>query len=166
MAAIATDPAGAKRTLDQLKAALALAGGSFGITYTEQPYAAGTIAVVTLPATSGVAIPAIAATAQGDLFAVGTLEFVKSVLDTAAGGGLAAQAGYSHAVDLAGGAGVLDAYVNITALREGLEGLLPAAEKAKYDTDVKPFLEPFDALAAVNKAPAATRTSRIVLVFK
>lgn len=166
LAAIATDPAGAKRTLDQLKAALALAGGSFGITYTEQPYAAGTISVVTLPATSGNAIPALAATAQGDLFVVGTLDFVKGVLDTAAGGGLAAQAGYSHAVDLAGGAGVMDAYVNITGLREGLEGLLPAAEKATYDTDVKPFLEPFDALAAVNKAPAATRTSRIVLVFK
>jgi hypothetical protein len=166
LAAIATDPAAVKRTLDQLKAALALAGGSFGITYTEQPYAAGTISVVTLPATSGNAIPALAATAQGDLFVVGTLDFVKGVLDTAAGGGLAAQAGYSHAVDLAGGAGVMDAYVNITGLREGLEGLLPAAEKATYDTDVKPFLEPFDALAAVNKAPAATRTSRIVLVFK
>jgi len=166
LAAIATDPAGAKRTLNQLKAALALAGGSSGITYTEQAYAAGTIAVVTLPATSGVAVPALAATAQGDLFAVGTLDFVKSVLDTTAGGGLAAQPGYSRAVDLAGGAGVVDAYVNITGLREGLEVLIPAADKANYDTNVKPFLEPFDAVAAVVKAPAATRTSRIVLVFK
>ena len=166
LAAIATDPASAKRTLGQLKAALALAGGSFGITYTEEAYAAGTIAVVTLPATSGVDVPALAVTAQGDLFALGTLDFVKSVLDTAAGGGLAAQPGYSRAVDLAGGAGVMDAYVNITGLREGLEGLMPAAEKARYDEDVKPFLEPFDAVAAVSKAPAATQTSRIVLVFK
>ena len=166
LAAVATDPAGAKRTLDQLKAALALAGGTAGITYTEQAYAAGTIAVVTLPATGGLAIPALAATAQGDLFALGTLDFVKSVLDTKAGSGLAAQAGYSHAVDLAGGAGVMDTYVNITGLREGLEGLIPAAEKARYDTDVKPFLEPFDTFAAVDKAPAATRTSRAVLVFK
>ena len=60
----------------------------------------------------------------------------------------------------------MDVYVNITGLREGLEGLIPAAEKARYDTDVKPFLEPFDALAAVDKAAAATRTSRMVLVFK
>jgi hypothetical protein len=164
LAAIATDPAGAKRTLDQLKAALALVGGSSGITYTEQAYAAGTIGVVTLPSTSG--IPALAATAQGDLFALGTLDFVKSILDTAAGGGLAAQAGYSHAIDLAGGAGVMDVYVNITGLREGLEVLIPAADKARYDSDVKPFLEPFDALAAVDKAAAATRTSRMVLVFK
>ena len=171
LAAIATDPARVKRTLDQLKAALALAGSSMGITYAEQAYAAGTISVVTLPAlpekeTAGVAIPALAVTAQGDLFVVGTLDFVKSVLDTKAGAGLAAQPGYSHAVDLAGGAGAMDAYVNITGLREGIEGLLPAAGKATYDTDVKPFLEPFDAFAAVSKAPAATRTSRIVVVFK
>jgi hypothetical protein len=60
----------------------------------------------------------------------------------------------------------MDAYVNITGLREGLEALVPASQKGTYDTDVKPFLEPFDALAAVSKAPGATRTSRIVLVFK
>jgi len=166
MAAIATDPAGAKRTLDQLKAALALAGGASGIVYTEQAYAGATIGIVTLPETSGATVPALAATAQGDLFALGTLDFVKNVLDTAAGGGLAAQAGYSHAIDLAGGAGVMDTYVNITGLRAGLEALIPATEKASYDTNVKPFLEPFEAVAVIAKAPAATRTSRIVLVFK
>jgi hypothetical protein len=31
---------------------------------------------------------------------------------------------------------------------------------------VQPFLEPFDAFATVEKAPAGTRTSRFVLVFK
>jgi hypothetical protein len=166
LAAIAADPAGAKRTLDQFKAVLMLAGGSSGITFTEQAYAGGTIGVVTIPATGGMAIPPLAATAQGDLFVLGTLDFVKDVLDTPAGNGLAAQAGYSHAVDLAGGASVMDAYVNLTGLRGGLEALIPAAQKATYDTEVKPFLEPFDAFAAVSKAPAATRTSRIVLVFK
>jgi hypothetical protein len=166
LASIASDPAGATRTLNQLKAVLAFAGGSSGITYTEQPYAAGTIGVVTLPATGGMALPVLAATAQGDVFALGTIDFVKSVLDTTAGGGLAAQPGYSRAIDLAGGAGVMDAYVNITGLREGLEGLIPAAERARYDADVKPFLEPFDALAAVDKTGAGTRTSRMVLVFK
>lgn len=166
MAAIATDPAGAQRTLGQLKAALALAGGASGITYTEQAYAGATIEIVTLPQMGSVTVPALAATAQGDLFALGTLDFVKGVLDTPAGGGLAAQAGYSHAIDLAGSAGTMDAYVNLTGLRAGLEALIPAAEKASYDTNVKPFLEPFDAVAVIAKAPAATRTSRIVLVFK
>ena len=166
LAAIATDPAGAKRTLDQLKGALAIGGRSAGITYTEQPYAAGTIGLVTLPSTGGMALPPLAATAQGDLFVVGTLDFVKGVLDTAAGAGLAAQPGYSHAIDLAGGSGISDVYVNITGLREGLEGQIPGGSRASYESDVKPFLEPFDAFASVNKAAAATQTSRIVLVFK
>jgi len=166
LAAVATDPAGAARILGQAKAALALAGGAAGITYTEQAYAGATIGIVTIPPMGGGAIPALAVTAQGDLFALGTLDFVKGILDTPAGGGLAAQAGYAHAIDLAGGAGTMDAYVNITGLRAGLETLIPATEKASYDTNVQPFLEPFDAAAVVAKAPTTTRTSRIVLVFK
>jgi hypothetical protein len=166
MAAVATDPAGATRTLGQLKAALALAGGAAGITYTEQAYAGATIGIVTIPQMGGATIPALAVTAQGDLFALGTLDFVKGVLDTPAGGGLAAQAGYAQAIALAGGTGSMDAYVNITGLRAGLETLIPATEKASYDTNVKPFLEPFDAVAVIARAPASTRTSRIVLVFK
>ena len=166
MAAVATDPAGATRTLGQLRAALALAGGAAGITSTEQSYAGATIEIVTIPQSGGATIPALAATAHGDLFALGTLDFVKGVLDTPAGGGLAAQAGYAHAIDLAGGAGTMDAYVNITGLRAGLETLIPATEMASYDTNVQPFLEPFDAVAVIARAPATTRTSRIVLVFK
>jgi hypothetical protein len=166
LAAVATDPAGAARTLGQAKAALALAGGAAGITYTEQTYAGATIGIVTIPQMGGATIPALAVTAQGDLFALGTLDFVKGILDTPAGGGLAAQAGYAHAIDLAGGAGTMDAYVNITGLRAGLETLIPATEKASYDTNVQPFLEPFDAVAVIAKAPTTTRTSRIVLVFK
>jgi Protein of unknown function (DUF3352) len=166
LAAVATDPAGAARTLGQAKAALALAGGAAGITYTEQAYAGATIGIVTIPQMGGAAIPALAVTAQGDLFALGTLDFVKGILDTPAGGGLAAQAGYAHAIDLAGGAGTMDAYVNITGLRAGLETLIPATEKASYDTNVQPFLEPFDAVAVIAKAPTTTWTSRIVLVFK
>ena len=166
LAAVATDPAGAARILGQAKAALALAGGAAGITYTEQAYAGATIGIVTIPQMGGAAIPALAVTAQGDLFALGTLDFVKGILDTPAGGGLAAQAEYAHAIDLAGGAGTMDAYVNITGLRAGLETLIPATEKASYDTNVQPFLEPFDAAAVVAKAPTTTRTSRIVLVFK
>ena len=171
LAAIATDPAAATRTLDQLRAVLALAGGGAGISVTQQPYAAGTITVVTLPAlpgmgATGVVIPPLAVSAQGSLFAIGTVDFVKAVLDTPASAGLASQAGYQNAINVAGGAGIMDAYVNITGVREGLEALIPAADQASYTTDVQPFLEPFDAFAAVEKAPAGTRTSRFVLVFK
>ncbi len=166
LAAIATDPAAATRTLDQLKAVLGLAGGAAGITYSEQPYGGGTIGIVTLPATHGIAIPPLAVSVQGGVFALGTLDFVKAVIDTPAGGGLAAQSSYAHAIDLAGGAGVMDTYVNITGLRAGLEALIPVGDQARYATDIEPFLEPFDSLASVVKAPAGARTSRLVVVFK
>jgi hypothetical protein len=168
VAAIATDPAAATRTLNQLRAVLALAGGGAGISTTQQPYAAGTITTVTLPGmgATGVVIPPLAVSAQGSLFAIGTVDFVKAVLDSPASAGLASQAGYQNAINVAGGAGIMDAYVNITGIRQGLEALIPAVDQASYTTDVQPFLEPFDAFATVEKAPAGTRTSRFVLVFK
>ncbi len=45
------------------------------------------------------------------------------------------------------GAGV--AFVDVTAMRELLEGAMAnadAAERAQYEQEIKPFLEPFDAL--------------------
>ena len=166
LAAVATDPAGATRTLGQLKAALSLAGASSGITYAEQPYAAGTIAIVTLPATSGVALPQLAATAQGGLFAIGTIDFVKGVLDATAGSSLASSSTYTSAIAEAGGAGVGDIYVDISGIRTGLETQLPASQQAQYEANIKPFLEPFSALASVTKAPAGTATGSFVLTFK
>jgi hypothetical protein len=115
---------------------------------------------------TGVVIPPLAVSAQGSLFAIGTVDFVKAVLDSPASAGLASQAGYQNAINVAGGAGIMDAYVNITGIRQGLEALIPAVDQASYTTDVQPFLEPFDAFATVEKAPAGTRTSRFVLVFK
>ncbi len=166
VAAIATDPAGATRTLNQLKAALALGGASSGITYTEEPYAAGTIDVVTLPATGGAPLPALAATAQGDVFAIGTVDFVKGVLDTKASASLSTSSTYTSAIAAAGGAGVGDTYIDIGGLRTALETLLPADQKARYDTEIKPFLEPFSALASVSKAAAGTMTAHFAVVFK
>ncbi len=165
LAAVAANPANAQKTVDQLKALISMAGASAGLSFREDQYAGTTLEVLTLPGMSGV--PDLAMALKGDLFALGTIDFVKGVLDAPAGGGLAAQAGYGHALDLAGGAGVVDVYVSITGLREGLESLVPAAEKARYDTDIKPFLEPFDSFAAVSKAATATtRTSRAVVVFR
>jgi hypothetical protein len=166
IAAIATDPAGAARTLNQLKAGLAIGGASSGVTYTEQPYAAGTIGVITVPTTGGNPLPQLAATAQGDVFAIGTVDFVKGVLDTKASASLSTSSTYMSAIAAAGGAGVGDVFIDIGGLRTALETLLPADQKARYDAEIKPFLEPFSALASVTKAPAGTTTARIALTFK
>ncbi len=167
MAAVTTDEAAATRTLAQIQAALALAGAGAGITTRTESYGGGGLFVVTIPGqASGMAVPEIAATVQKGVFVLGTLDFVKHVVDTTEGSSLSAAHGYTTAISAAGGNGVTDVFVDVTGIRTAVEALLPDAEKARYETDVKPFLEPFDAFAAVTKAPGTTRTIRGVLVFK
>ncbi len=167
VAAIATDEAAATRTLTQVQAALALGGAGTGITTRTEAYGGGSLLVLTISGqASGMAVPEIAATVQKGVFALGTLDFVKHVVDTSAGSSLSTSHAYTTAISAAGGDGVSDVFVDISGMRGAVEAMLPAAQKTRYETDVKPFLEPFDAFASVTKAPGATRTIRQVLVFK
>jgi hypothetical protein len=167
VAAIATDQAAASRTLGQVQAALALAGTGAGISTRTESYGGGSLFIVTVPGqASGMAIPEIAATVQNGVFVLGTLDFVKHVVDTTAATSLSAAPAYTTAISAAGGDGVSDLFVDISGIRAAAEAMMPAAEKTSYETTVQPFLVPFDAFASVTKAPGANRTSRQVLVFK
>lgn len=167
LAAVVTDDAAASRVVRQLQAALLLAGLGSGISSRTEAYGDGTLLVVTVPEqASGTAVPEIAVTVQRGVFVLGTVDFVKNVVDTATGSSLSTTNAYTSAISAAGGAGIGDAFVNIAGIRTAVEATLPADQKARYETDVKPFLEPLGALAAVAKAPAETRTSRIVIMFK
>ncbi len=167
VAAIATDEAAATRTLTQVQAALALAGTGAGISTRTEAYGGGSLLIVTLPGQgSGMALPEIAVTVQKGVFVLGTLDFVKDVVDTSASSSLSTTHSYTTAISAAGGDGVSDVFVDISGIRAAAEALMPAAEKPGYETDVQPFLVPFDAFASVTKAPGANRTSRQVLVFK
>ena len=130
-------------------------------------YGGGNLLIVTVPGqASGMAVPEIAATVQKGVFVLGTLDFVKDVVDTSANSSLSTTHAYTTAISAAGGDGVSDVFVDITGVRAAAEAMMPAAEKTGYETNVQPFLVPFDAFASVTKAPGANRTSRQVLVFK
>ena len=163
LAAMTTDEATATRTLDQVRTLLALAGAQAGVETREETYGEATLLVITIP--SGGEVPEIAATVHGGVFAVGTIDFVKAVVDTKAGSSLADAAAYTRAVERAGGDGVADVFVDIAGLRAGIETMLPAEEKARYETEVKPFIEPFEAFAAVIEAPSSTAVARAVITF-
>jgi hypothetical protein len=168
LAAVVADEAAADRALDQIQSLLALAGGSMGITTREEAYGEGTLLVVTVPSDVELAadeFPELAITVQGGVFVLGTIDFVKDVVDTAGGASLADSEVYRRAISLAGGDGVSDVFVDLTGLRLGIEAMLPAAEKARYETEVKPFLEPFEAFASVVEAPSETTASRAVITF-
>ena len=166
LAAVVTDEAAAGRTLDQLQSLLALGGGAAGVTSREEAYGGGTLLVVTIPSdAAGAEVPELAVTVQGGVFALGTIDFVKGVVDTTSATSLADDEVYQRAISSAGGDGVADVFVDIAAIRAGVEAMLPAAEKSRYETEIKPFLEPFEAFAAVAKAPGATTESRAVITF-
>jgi hypothetical protein len=168
LAATVTDEAAASATLDQVKALLALAGAGAGITSREEAYGDGTLLVISLPS-DVVALdapaPEIAATVQRGVFVLGTIEFVKAVVDTDAAGSLAKNPVYERAMALAGGDGMSDAFVDVAGLLVGVEAMLPADEKSQYETEIKPFLEPFEAFASVIEVPGATTESRAVITF-
>ncbi len=168
LAATVSDEAAATGALDQVKALLALAGAGAGITSREEAYGDGTLLVISLPS-DVVALdapaPEIAATVQGGIFVLGTIDFVKAVVDTDAAGSLAKDPVYERAIALAGGDGMSDAFVDIAGILVGVEAMLPPEAKSQYETEIKPFLEPFEAFASVIEVPGATTESRAVVTF-
>ncbi len=166
LAAMVTDETAAQRTLQQLQGLLVLAGGGAGISSREEPLGNGTMLVVTLPSQgAGMAVPEIGVTVQNGVFLVGTVEWVKATAGVVASSSLATTEAYKTAISAAGGDGVSDVFVDISALRTAVESMIPAAERSRYETEVKPFLVPFEAFASVVKAPAATNESRSVITF-
>lgn len=168
LAATVSDEAAAERAIDQIQALLALGGAGAGLTVREEAYGDGTLLVVELPSDvelGAEGFPAIAATAQGGIFALGTLDFVKHVVDTEAVDSLASSVLYVRAIAAAGGAAVTDTYVDIGGLVAAVETTMSAEERSRYETEVKPYLEPFEAFAAVTEATGTSSVSRAVITF-
>ena len=74
--------------------------------------------------------------------------FVKHVLDTTSATSLASSDGYKKLADRAG-KGTGATYVAIGAIREMVEKAMSSADPAsfaRYQTEMQPFLKPFDAM--------------------
>ena len=91
--------------------------------------------------------------------------FVKHVLDTTAGTSLAANDDYKKLVDRVGPTtGTI--FVDITAIREAAEKVVSASDPAgykTYTTDIKPFVEPFDALIEAGSVSGDLTKSVVVI---
>ncbi len=179
-----TDQAAASQLFTALKAFIALGGSTQGITVHEESYNGTTITIVDLgdlgkrlgmgDLTVGAApLPTghveIAYAVTDDVVVIGSGPgFVKSVLDTTKGTSLASDAQYKDLADRAG-AGTGSTFVDITAIRGLLEKAMvgkDAAAKAKYESDVKPFLVPFDALYASSATSGDLTTSTVIITVK
>jgi hypothetical protein len=150
-----TDPAAASQLLTKIRGLIGLAGGQAGITVTEEPYAGTTITVVHLGNVGGMTglgtdLPAdatisYAVTDQVVVLGYGT-DFTKAVLDARSGATLAQSERFSAALAQAGAAHSALFWVDAIGVRGLAETHLPADEKARYEADVKPYLEAFDSV--------------------
>jgi len=95
-------------------------------------------------------------------------EFVKHVLDTTDATSLASNDRYKALMDRVG-AGTGSLFVDIAGVRdlaEGVMGDLDAASLKQYQTDVKPYLAPFDALVASSSVGGDLTSSKVIITVK
>lgn len=172
LVAVADDQAAAGRLAEQLGSFLALAGSQpgSGVTIGSETYGDGKISTLEIPLGTGTTtLPfdnvVLGLTYQRGVFVLGTLDFVKAVVDTKAGASLASASRYTAAIDRAGGSGVSELWLDAAALRAGIEALLPADAKAPYLANVQPYLAPFDIVVMVGHG-GDPQTVRMLITVK
>jgi hypothetical protein len=139
---------------------LASLAGSGGVTVSDATYAGATITTVDLGDLSSLApsagLPDGIAAGRASfsytlndglvILGVGGDSVVKAILDAKAGSSLADQQRYKTAIDAAGGASRSQGYLDLRAIIDAVEVYLPAEQRTTFDRDVKPYLDPLQAV--------------------
>jgi hypothetical protein len=159
------DTAVAGQRLGQLGALIQLAAldGSAGIHVATSRHADATITELRIDQVPGLAV---AWALKGETFVIGVGEgSVEAVLDVTEATSLGADARYREALTAAGAqTDSAIVYVDLAAARTAVEAFIPAAERARYDQDARPWLEPFDRLIAVYFQDGRDAVARITLI--
>jgi hypothetical protein len=172
----ATAPDGAERFTTTIGGILLLAGGELGIDTREEDYNGTTITFVDLGEAASFSqggvdaeIPEIGWAVKGDTFVLGVGDqFIKSVLDTTQATSLAESERYRDLVGRAGREHVVSAWADLVALRGAIEafGAMEPGGLGDYEQDVKPYLEPFDALVATSVVGDDFDRSTVIISVK
>jgi len=170
------DAAAPERLFTQLRGFIALAGGSSGLTATEETHAGATIVVIDLGdlgdlagmATDGaIEAPAnlkiaYAVTDEVVVLGYGT-DFVKAVLDARTGDSLATSDRFASALKLVDKAHGSLVWLDLVALRGLVESQIPADEKDTYQAEIKPYLDAFDSVIGTNTPGETIDRSTLIL---
>src|SRR5262245_28382163 len=178
IALVTADDASAADKVKTLTGLLAFAGlGNNSVQTRESTISGVTVTTITISNLSsfvppgrlpeGVDIPADAKVefsiaAKGRVVLLGTGEgFMTSVLGTRPGSSLADQAGYKQATSRALADSRRTLYVGIHDIVGLAETFLSADEKATWESDVKPYVAPFQALSITSTDDASGAHSRL-----
>jgi hypothetical protein len=174
---VARDAAAASERAGALKGLLSLAGmGGQGITTTDSTVAGvsvTTVAITDLGSLSGGQVPPGVLPESGPLeFSIATRDrailigsgdatsFMTAALTVASGAGLVDQADYKAATSRALAGSQVTMYLDIRDIIAAVEPLIPAEARAQWDTEMKPYVAPFQALSmtASTDGSGASRT--------
>ena len=162
----------------QIKTLLQLAGLAGKVKVTDEPYGAGTITTIDagdLSQLMGGASGAsgtlgingnlqISFTNQGGVVIIGLgPDWVKSIVDVKPGSSLADQARYRDAMARVGTSNSQSLFADITAARKLIEKVGGSTAGSNYTTDIKPYVTPFDVLAAATSSKDDLVTLKTVL---
>jgi hypothetical protein len=158
-----TDAAAADERIRQLQAFLQLAGIGGSVTTSTSTYAGATITSFTIADDD--ADVTLSFTLSDGTFVLGLGEAsVRAVLDVTPETALAADAGYQATMSAAGpSTNAGSAYVDLRGIREAIEPVIPAAERARYEEEVKAWLLPFDQMGAVTYQDGSATVSQTVI---
>lgn len=136
-----------------LSAARILGAVGGGLTIEDQQHGDATVTIIT-PANQpeNSLFHSLSVTVTGGKLYLGTGDFVARALDQSAADSLATQPRFRSSLEAGGLENAGISYFDIAALRgniEGMAGVIPAADRAHYEAEVKPFLAPFDHLMIV-----------------
>ena len=170
----ATDPAGAERFSSTLRGLLALGGAQLGVETRDETYNGATVTYLDVGALAegmgGVdaEIPEIGWTVVDDVLVIGAGEdFLHAVIDTTAETSLASNARYAALIERAGRENFASTWIDVTALRGVLESIaVEQGDFAGYEADVKPYLEPIDAIVGASVVGDDFDRSTLILSVK
>jgi hypothetical protein len=166
---VPSDAAAAKRLFTQLRSLVEIGTASSGPAISDETYGDATITTVDLSSLAPL-LAAAAGSATGGSGSASPLPanlklvysvtdkvvvlgadpaFVKAVLDARTGDSLAKDARFAALAKQGGAATAGISWLDIAAIRTLAEARLSAAERTKYETDLKPYLAPIDAIVSV-----------------
>jgi Protein of unknown function (DUF3352) len=178
----APDDATAAAKADQVRSLLTLAGLTSGITTRDIDVNGTKVTIADLgdisallsqagAAVGGLTVPpgthiVISVASHGSTLIIGSGEsFARRILGTAAGSSLADEATYKTALgrSIASNSGQL--YIAAAPLLAFADTNIPAQSRAQFDTDVKPYIAPFDAfLETTSSDPTGVRIRFVISV--
>jgi Protein of unknown function (DUF3352) len=180
IALVAADDSEAAQRVATITGLIALAGlGASGIETHESTIAG--VAVTTISITDlgalvppgqlppGVELPSDAKVefsiaAKGRVILLGTGEdFMTAVLNTQPGAGLADQAFYKQATSRALANSRMSLYLGVRDLVSFAEPFIPEADKASWESDIKPYAAPFQAVSITSTTEASGSHSRLTI---